>query len=219
MDKIFDTEVSAGKVVLVFGESGTLKSGFVYNVMARHLEKGSTIGLYVTLEESRESLEENMKSLGISIPENLHIIDVALLTRNFGTDALKVNYLDLVNDLVEKMEGATVIALDSLNALYTLMKISEKELRPRVQEFFSVLRQKKITSFVVLEMAGKHREEFFLADGLIELGLAHEDGSLKRYIQVRKMRAVRHRMEKFVIDVTDHGLRVIGELQEALEMD
>jgi KaiC/GvpD/RAD55 family RecA-like ATPase len=72
-----------------------------------------------------------------------------------------------------------------------------------------------LTSFVVLELdeETKYSEEFYLADGIIEFGItsASQD-TLKRYIQIKKMRATNHSLDPFLLEIGKSGLKVVGKL-------
>ena len=106
-------------------------------------------------------------------------------------------------------------ALDSLNALYSLIGLNKKRLRNKLLEFFTFLRQNNFTSFIVLETPQDQHycDEFFLADGIIEFGItkASQD-TLKRYIQVKKMRATKHSLDPFLIEIGKSGLEIVGKL-------
>ena len=47
---------------------------------------------------------------------------------------------------------------------------------------------------------------------MIELGLIEAAEGVKRYIQIRKMRGVNHRMEKNQLVVGKQGLSVLGSI-------
>jgi len=54
--------------------------------------------------------------------------------------------------------------------------------------------------------------EGFLADGIVMLGLDRQRGTLTRYLQVEKMRAAEHSMEKHALEVGKGGITVLGPL-------
>ncbi len=87
--------------------------------------------------------------------------------------------------------------------------------------FFSNLREKGLTSFLILEAPprsawGRYqdcsRPEYFLADGTFELGMVEGKGGVKRYIQIQKMRATKHAMEKHQMVVDENGLNILGSI-------
>jgi KaiC/GvpD/RAD55 family RecA-like ATPase len=57
-----------------------------------------------------------------------------------------------------------------------------------------------------------NRPEHFLADGTIELGVIEDKGGVKRYIQISKMRAVKHAMEKHQLMIDKNGINILGPI-------
>jgi KaiC/GvpD/RAD55 family RecA-like ATPase len=249
LDKIFTGDIPKGSIVIITGTAGSLKSAFVYNILSEYLKNNKNEkGLYVTLEESKKSHMDNMRSLGISIVKRLKISDLASFRAHIGFEDM--DYLDLIKQRAKgsvgtennktstsinsesdnlknrKSEVSTTskktvklpiscFALDSLNALYSLIGLEKHTMRNKLLEFFTFLRKHKLTSFVVLEMPQnqQYSDEFFLADGVIEFGItkASQD-TLKRYIQVRKMRSTKHSLDPFLLEVSKNGLQVVGKL-------
>lgn len=89
----------------------------------------------------------------------------------------------------------TVLALDSLNALCSLS--NEANFRRSLYYFFSNLKDKGLTSFLIMEtppsgtsvLAYVTQIRASLADGVIELGLIEAARDVKRYIQIRRLEA------------------------------
>jgi len=84
MDKIFQTEPPEGSVILIVGNAGTLKSAFTYNLISNdmaHRPSDLVQCIYVTLEETRDSLIRNFKTMGIPISERIQVSDVATFFR------------------------------------------------------------------------------------------------------------------------------------------
>ncbi len=218
------TDIPEGSVILVTGVEGGLKSGFVFNMISNYLARNEKHALYATLEETEESHLRNMVSLGITKPDRLHIFDyrdVRHEWENEEPDFLKVTE-DMINFYAEKYANFNIFAFDSLNALYSIS--SSINPRKHMYRFFTMLRAKKLTSFLIMEthspdrrwvlgaVDGIERPEYFLADGIIELGMVEEKESVKRYIQIRKMRAINHSMEKHQVLVGKNGLMVVGSI-------
>ena len=236
LDKIFETDIPHGGIILITGTAGSLKSAFIYNLLSQYLHMNKNQkGLYITLEETKKSHIKNMKSLGIEIEKRLNVSDIATFREHIGFEDM--DYLDLIlkrvtdpslssieKDTTTEITGdkkkikkpkISCFALDSLNALYSLLNLDKREMRNKLLEFFTILRKKNFTSFIVLELSKEipYSEEFFLADGIIEFGITTSpEKSLKRYIQVKKMRATKHSLDPFVIEVGKNGLHVIGKL-------
>lgn len=219
-----DSDISKNSVVLVTGQEGSLKSGLVFNMISNHLASNDEHALYVTLEETKESHFRNMESLGIKKSDRLHIFDYKDIRLEWENEELSItktieNTIDFYR---EKCDNLTVFALDSLSALYSL--IPQMTFRKDMYHFFTMLRDKDLTSFLIMETCSLERHlfvctpdsmqrpEYFLADGIIELGTIEAKETVKRYIQIRKMRAAEHSMEKHQIVVEKDGIHVFGSV-------
>jgi len=222
LDELFkgDSDIPMGSVILVAGMEGTLKSGLVFNMISNYLEGSNEHALYATLEETKESHLRNMKSLGIKKIDRLHVFDykdMRLEWENEELDIFKATE-DLINFYKEKYDSLRVFALDSLNAFYSLS--TQLNLRKNMYRFFTMLREKDLTSFLIMETPSSEehlicahdymeRPEYFLADGIIKLGVIEDKENVKRYIQIRKMRSANHSMEKHQVMVGKDGLSIL----------
>lgn len=221
LDKVFGTDVTPPKVVLVTGPPGSLKSGFVTAILSLYLEHTNEFGLYATLEETTESHIQNMESLGTPLCLNLQISDYTDL-RQEGDETL--DYFKFTQKMIEhfkKMHGDrfTCFAFDSLGALYSLMDTPRGQMRKKMYHFFKFLRDQRLISLIIMErVAGGESDlmgnEGFLSDGIIYLGLRRKQGKLVRYLQVEKMRATRHSMEQHALEIGSNGIAVLGPIFE-----
>lgn len=176
-----EKDIPTGSVILVTGVEGGLKSGLVFNMISNYLARNNKYALYATLEETEESHLRNMTSLGIKKPDRLHIFDYRDVRQEWGDeepDFLKVTE-DMINFFTKKYADFDIFALDSLNALYSI----SANINPRkdMYRFFTMLRAKKLTSFLIMEMHSPDRRwlinsgdcierpEYFLADGIIDM--------------------------------------------------
>jgi KaiC/GvpD/RAD55 family RecA-like ATPase len=219
LEKLLDMEIPQGSVILVAGAEGTLKSGLVFSMVSKYLAASGEHGLYLTLEQTKESHFKNMESLGLKKSDVLHVFDyrdVRVEWKNRELDMIKTTE-EIIDFYKDKYGNLTVFALDSLNAIYSLSE--EADLRKSMYYFFSNLRDEGLTSFLITEVphlraSGQFntysRPESFLADGVIELGIIEGNGSVKRYIQILKMRAAKHAMEKHQLIVDEEGLSILG---------
>lgn len=225
LDRVFTTDIEPPKVVLITGPPGSMKTSFCYSLMTRYVESTGTFGLYTTLEETVDSHLTNMQSLGIDLSLNMQISDITDLREIdlIVDEDEETDYVDFLEKMLrhfkeEKGDKFKVFALDSLGALYSLMEHHEN-MRKKMFYFFKLLRDLDLFSYVVMErsMSGEANllgNEGFLVDGVIMLGIDRNRGKLTRYLQVEKMRACKHSMEKHAIDVGKKGLKVLGPIFE-----
>lgn len=223
LEKVFRTDVEPPSVVLITGPPGSMKTSFCYTLMSKYLESVSQFGLYCTLEETSQSHLRNMKSLGIKLSPHMQISDFTDLREvdkvvDEGDETDYIKFIEKMIVYFKKKYGDkfTIFALDSLGALYSLMEDSTK-MRKRMFYFFKMLRDNNLTAFIVMERSlGAESQllgnEGFLVDGIIMLGLDRSRGKLVRYLQVEKMRATQHSMEKHAVEVGKEGIVVLGPI-------
>jgi len=209
-------------VVLVTGPAGCLKSALSFNLMTRHLETHpDEFGVYITLEETTHSHLRNMQSLNIALPENLMISDHSDLRTRFESDNPHPDFLELIYGILgffkqDKGDKFTCLAIDSLGAMYSL--IDTTNIRARMYNFFKRLRELDMTTIVIMETPAESNihmslgSEGFLADGIIQMGMADTKQDIALFMQVIKMRACAHSRKKHLVDVTDSGISVLGPL-------
>jgi KaiC/GvpD/RAD55 family RecA-like ATPase len=221
MDRIFKTNDYEKLIILVTGLPGTLKSSFIYNLMGAHLNNTKdTIGMYATLEQSKESLLKHTEHLHIPTCDRLHIADYNRTREMYKDEAERADFLDLTERLITSLKEEhgdkfVCFALDSLNALYTLIDTDNpRERRKRMYYFFKLLRDNDLVSFLIKEInrgsLSNEENENYLADGVFELGVRETMEGKKRYIEVLKMRQNEHSMKRFIIDIDEQGLAIIG---------
>jgi len=223
LEKVFRTDVGPPCVILLTGPPGSMKTSFCYTLMSKYLEHKNEFGLYTTLEESSKSHLRNMKSLGISLSPHMQISDFTDLREvdKVVEEGEATDYINFVEKMIlyfKKKYGDrfTLFSLDSLGALYSLME-DVSQMRKRMFYFFKMLRDNNLTAFMVMERSiGAESQllgnEGFLVDGIIMLGLDRNRGKLVRYLQVEKMRACQHSMEKHAVEVGQNGMVVLGPI-------
>lgn len=223
MDRIFNTEPPEGSIVMILGRPGTMKSSLAHAIISSYLWKhGDEKGMYISMEETEESHRRNMNSLNIAIPEKQYFIkDMAsfeyeITTQDFIPDEKYFNFIikEIARPLglysVEEGNYPRVLALDSLNSFKNMFIADERIMRFRMQDFFNRLRMKKITTLIIVEGDPDILiPEYFMVDGIIEVGIARNNSQLpRRYIMVRKMRGTSHRMEAYMLEITENGIEV-----------
>lgn len=227
LERIFKADIERPKVILVTGPAGSMKTSFCYTLMSRYLEKRNEFGLYTTLEETVNSHLKNMESLGVKLTKKMQISDLTDLREIDEIDEVigkkqETDYLLFIERMIQKFKEDyenkfSIFVLDSLGALYSLLDNLEG-MRKRLFYFFKLLRDSNLYTFIIMErsLSGESQllgNEGFLADGIIMLSLERQRGTLTRYIQVEKMRASEHSMEKHALEVgKGGGISVLGPL-------
>lgn len=230
-DEALDGGIPENHVVLLTGSTGTMKSCLAYYILYNNAKKGLN-GLYISLEQDRESFLSDMHTLGLdieSISDKLFVFDASnrdtleqkvaeLKTLGLGDEAqidrgtFMSTFKYTVKWIKERL-GTKVIAIDSLDALEVLSELEEP--RRDLFNFFEWLRDLKVTTFLVHETSPPlsflmqpqlSHDEDFLADAIIQLTLEKTDEvNFQRRIRCVKMRAVNHSTDHFTL-LFEHSL-------------
>jgi circadian clock protein KaiC len=206
MDDRLEGGIPKGTISLICGVAGCMKSSLAYSILYKNAVEGNLKGLYITLEQEVQCLKKQMETLGLAEEsEKLVIVDHKMIDKAVGVDMrFEHNSIKKVKHYVDdllKREDYDLIAIDPLNALYSLTTI--KNPRSEVHHFFEGLRETGITSFLISEMYqgddrfGKYGVEEFLADAIIHLDLRRERDILERYLGIIKMRYTNHNLQYF----------------------
>ena len=232
MDRKLEGGIPRGSVVLLCGPAGSLKSTIALNLMYNHCLETGENALYISLEQSRKSLVEQMMKFGKdieAISDRLIILDLGWIRKEMKSMSedksvptpLWViegkNWIETIRKYLKKYVSEmniTLFALDSLNALYAMSEF--KNPRAELFYFFEDLRSANVTSFLILEVDmgevknfGPYGVESFLADGIIHLSLERINRTVGRYISVLKMRKVKHSTDYYPLLIDSRGIRIL----------
>ncbi len=225
----FDEEIGGGipqgHVVLVAGPPGTMKSSLAYSILYNNALQDGLTGVYLTMEQDRESLEFQLSRMGMDLKkvgEKVRIQDLSRIRRGveelrstarFGSPTEKP-WLDILKRHVEDIkatEDFNLLVLDSLPVLEIIAGLRDR--RIGLFHFFGWLKGLKVTSFVVSEVASHDsatvRDEDFLADGIFSVTMDRV-GELDVYRRIRcvKLRGANHNPGIFTLELQDGVFRV-----------
>lgn len=220
LDENIQGGIPEGHITLVSGAAGTMKSSVTFNILYHEAVNGSN-GLYVSLEQSAESLlthmvnmdfdfskinlvvVKNLAELGGQLRDvdqsrgSLFIVDVGCIRkeiRDINTDNNK-SWLNVIKNVVKKIAleaRAKRFVLDSLSALYVLSRFEN----PRIELFmvFEFLRDLEVTSYLISEMPldGSKFSEYEIEDFLSDAIIVIKLTPFRRQV-VREISVVKMR--------------------------
>jgi len=204
LDERMEGGIPEKYIVLVCGHAGTMKSSFGYSMIYYGATLEGKKGMYLTLEQSRNSLLEHMEKLGMKQEgmEALTVIALARVRKDAMMDQSKSQSIDWIHSIItalksyKEMFGCEVLVMDSLAALYALTEF--KNPRGELFHFFEKLRDLDMTCFLISEMPtdrevfGLYGVEDFLSDGIIHLYLQRKENTANLYVNINKMRKTNH---------------------------
>ncbi len=208
LDELLGGGLPKEHVILVSGLPGTMKSSLTYAILHGNAKERGAKVLYVTLEQTRKSLEAQMETMGFDVEavrSDVHLLDVGTIQKELGKSATKpwMEFLRRALNTKMDIDGIELLAIDSLEALEVLAKFQDR--RAELFQFFESLRDLGTTTLVLAEATPEatflgfegtpaHKDETFLADGIVELKMHQiSDVEVQRRIRVVKMRGANHR--------------------------
>jgi KaiC/GvpD/RAD55 family RecA-like ATPase len=230
LDELLEGGIPARHVVLVCGRAGSMKSSFCYYMLHKLSEKQSRKTIYMSLEQSRQSLMKHMKKLGlkkesaknlmVSDMDDLVVVDMAALRKESAHDTVEnINWpKSIINQLRSYKEsfGCDAVVIDSLSALYSLTTF--KNPRSELFMFFEKLRDIGLTVFLISEMYGENQNQYgqhgveeFLVDGIIHIKTEEYANRANLFLGVVKMRETNHPRDYFPLIVDQFGFGIVRD--------
>lgn len=218
LDELLGGGVPKGHVVTVLGGFGTGKTTLSLQFIKVGLEKGEKC-IFITLEETDESIIENAKSFGWDLDqykgESLSL--VKLEPADMKSTLTKVR-----SDLPSYMKkfGAQRIVMDSVSLL-SMMFPDEGERRTNLFELCQLMRNSGATSLLTAESKDENPRSSkdglveYVSDGVISLQFQNTKGSsdVQLVVQVIKMRRRAHSRRLKPYAITEDGMVVHTEAE------
>jgi len=213
LDEELGGGIPEGHIVLISGTPGTMKSSVAYNILYNNIKQENSVGVYVSLEQSRENLLFQIESLRLHDIEELKltILDMAKIRKEVDMTKEKP-WLDVLKkhlDYLKESLNFDLLVIDSLPVLEMISKAEDE--RAYLFYFFEWLRDLKVTSFIISEISTDPTRvypEEFLTDGIILLTMERvNEVDVHRRIRCVKMRGVNHNTGYFTLEFKDDAFQ------------
>jgi KaiC/GvpD/RAD55 family RecA-like ATPase len=209
LDDALQGGIPVGHVVGIVGPSGSMKTSLALSMMIKNRAAG-TRGIYVTVEETRDSILRTMRRLGLGETEDF-IVDVGRLRlEHAGAEEIR-DWVRVLQDYLRRRRERGPLGLVVIDSLDALVSLGMEDARSEFFRFFHFLRSLGATTIVVAQHDSTRpeiaRDLTVLADGLIEL---HRKGRRKAQskvlVHVAKMRHVRHTRDYLILTLSKKNL-------------
>lgn len=225
----FDENLQGGlprnQVVLITGTPGTMKSSVAYSILYYNaLEKGIR-SVYMTLEQSRENLLQQMASLGMDDPkaqDYIQVLDLGLIRKSLTQLSAKGTWMQVFKMYADNLKQSfdyDLLVVDSLDVLEMAAQMEDNR-RTELFYLFEWLRNLNVTSLLISEttpdnMFEKRFDEGYLADGVISLKLQEiGETDIQRRIRCIKLRSTNHKTGYFSLLFADGRFRATQVITE-----
>ena len=210
-----------GSVVAVAGGTGSGRSIFVSQFLAKGALDFGEPGLFISFDEQKGSIYSSLLSFGWDLSELERQQKIVFIEYPQNELGAFVEQEGAMRDLIETL-GIKRVAIDSITP-YSLLYQSQEERRTNTLKLVSALRGWKATCLVSAEIVHGREQGFphtlsgveSFADGFIHLSFAREGGRRVRAVEIVKMRGSKHEHETRPASITDRGFAIIGAEAEA----
>ncbi len=221
LDDMLAGGIPRGFFVAVVGEPGTGKTVFSLHYAWQGIRDNDKV-IYVTTEESRESVIRQAKMFGMDLDKAVDsgkaiIIDALLKSQADEWSLEELDVEALVNKIIDAKRklgyGRSRLIIDSMSTFWLDKPAMARRYSYLVKRVlyrwdFTVVMtsQYAITTSSAFGWGLEH-----VADGIIRFGRRVVGGELKRYILIEKMRQTPHDLRVHYIDIVDgRGLVILG---------
>jgi len=179
-----------------------MKSSIAYSILYQNAVKNGTKSLYMTLEQSRDNLNQQMESMGMNpekVRDMVNVLDLGIIRKKLKEISAGSSWLHVFKSYLTNLKenlNYSILVIDSLEVLETMAEISNR--RTELFYLFEWLRDLDATVFLISEsssermMDGKF-DEGYLSDGIIALKMqVIRDVETQRRIRCVKMRETNH---------------------------
>ncbi|WP_297438739.1 ATPase domain-containing protein [Thermococcus sp.] len=193
LDRMLNGGLLPGRAYLVKGAPGTGKTTLAMHFAMAGVSRGESV-MYITLEESGETLRIDMMRLGFNLNDpHLTIIDATPIGDNYVFmdtffDSFAKGFDKMVSAIKDELRTRryTRIVIDPIT-MVKLTSTDEIEYRRLFLSFLKSMHKRGITLVMTSEVEKTDVEEY-LVSGIIELKSFDLEGELVRGIRITKLR-------------------------------
>ena len=220
-DKLIEGGFEKNSANVIVGGSGSGKTIFAAQFLVEGMKRGEKC-LYVTFEEKKEQFYKNMLEFGW----NLEDYEKKKLFTFLEYTPVKVKaMLDEGGGAIESAiirQGITRIVIDSITS-FALLFEKELEKREAALTLFNMIGGWNCTSLLTLEEDPLNSKELtaktieFESDSITLIYYMPQRGERRRYLEILKMRGVKHSKKIYEFDIGQHGITVSSKRLNSLK--
>lgn len=224
-DSIISGGIPEGSSVTISGPSGSGKTTFGMQFLYNGAKDFDEPGVFVSLSESLDQLKSDFAPYGWDLDklieqEKLLVIDARPFKMDEGFVAQdeslfrgeSLPYMNLTQLILSSLKriSAKRLVIDSLTVLATNYT-NEFYTQQGLQAMIYALDKARCTALLLSESSDPQKVplEWFVTTGIVYLYHERREETMKRSVQVLKMKGVRHAEQIFPIKLGESGLEVL----------
>jgi len=223
IDNMIEGGLPNGSITGLSGPPGAGKSIFAIHFLLEGARKGQKC-VYINLEEPKSNIDCMINQFEFAEEFFKFVDEGKIVVKCFTYPEYEKICSDLFRQIQEE-EGIKRLVIDSFNCFFASTPYPESLSIPRevnvrrmINQAFSMLRRKGLTTLLILEMQLNRQTNFYynipyLVDGIINLDFL-ELGTIERRIFVPKMRWTNQYKESKSYEIGKRGIIVQEEKEE-----
>jgi len=215
LDRLIQGGFKKKSINLIAGEAGSGKTIFAIQFLIEGIKNGEP-GIYITFEERKEKLYEDMLSFGWNLAKYEKEKKFAFI--EYTPEQVKTVLAEgggLVENTVLKLKAKRLV-IDSITS-FTLMYQEELAKREASLSLFELINKWGCTAVLTSQVMSTKDATIiaaleFEADSIILLYHFRKKGTRIRALEILKMRGTKHPGKTFGIKIDENGLKVTDEV-------
>jgi len=216
-DQLIQGGFRRGSVNLLSGGPGTGKTVFAIEYLLNGIYLFNEGGIYISFDESKESVFESMRSLGWDL-NKLEQEDKFKFVEYAPEQLMKIlsEGGGLLDNLMSKSKAKRLV-IDSIST-FLLISSSEFGKREQLSSFFKLLKKWEVTTVLTNEYTPLSGNEIskeslsimFEVDSITQMYYTHANigEERKRFIEVYKMRGTKHLTKAVPYEIDEKGIDI-----------
>lgn len=214
LDSLIGRGFVEGSSNLIVGNAGSGKTIFAIQFIVEGIRRGEP-GIYVTFEERKEKMYDNMKSFGWDLQK--YEDEGKFVFLEYTPEQVKKILVEgggQIEGLIEKIDAKRIV-IDSITS-FALLYEDELTKKEAALSLFDLINRWGCTAVMTSQQERNGITEInevssaleFEVDSIIILYHAKSDGVRKRALEVLKMRGTKTPDKTFPLEIDSKGLRV-----------
>ena len=217
LDHVLKGGLRKNSSILITGAPGTGKTLLALEFIYYGAKDYNENGLFITIEESLEVLDQSAKNLGMDLQSMVKQGKVMFVQKPIATLKGGLSSIKGLLDAIKK-NNVKRVALDSLiffDYLYPKFDGNKMEFRRQVLIFMQEMKKAGVTFLVVSERYVTDFDRLtygmmdFVFEGIIMLSRIRKGSYFERVLTVAKLRGQDHSLDVYPITIGSDGLKVL----------